>query len=95
MWNMFGMFSFAFLVISTQECEAVNFLKFELASIHIRLFKYLGTPILIIAHVPCMHAHEAHAHRDISRCAYDVNHVTMTSPAFIFHLCHIGMRWHH
>ena len=26
--------------------------------------------------------------------AYDANHVTMTSPAFAFHLCHVQMRWH-
>ena len=25
---------------------------------------------------------------------YDANHITMTSPAFTFHLCHIEMRRH-
>ena len=41
-----------------------------------------------------MHVHDAHAHCDITRFAYDANHVTMMSLAFAFHLCHIGMRWH-
>ena len=88
------MFSFAFWVIRTLKCEAVNFLKFELAGIPIRPIEYLDMPILIIAHVPCMHMSNAHAHRDITRFAYDVNHVTMTSPVFAFHSCHVEMRWH-
>ena len=41
-----------------------------------------------------MHACNVRAHHDITRFTYDVNHVTMTSPAFAFHLCHIGMMWH-
>ena len=94
MGNMFGMFSFAFWVIRTLKCEAVNFLKFKSASVPIRPIEYLDTPILFIACVPCMHAHDAHAHHDVTRFAYDVNHITMTSPAFTFHLCHIGTRWH-
>ena len=60
----------------------------------IRPFEYLGTPILPRAQAPCMHVHDAHAHHDVTRFAYDANHVTMTSPAFMFHSCHIGMRWH-
>ena len=52
---MFGMFSFAFWVIRTLKCEAVIFVKFELAGIPIRPFKYLDAPILIIADAPCMH----------------------------------------
>ena len=40
MRNMFAMFSFAFWVNITQSCEVDNFLKFELAGIPIRLFKY-------------------------------------------------------
>ena len=56
MRNMFGMFLFAFWVISTQKCEVVNFLKYGLAGIPIRPFKYLSAPILIIAPTPCMHA---------------------------------------
>ena len=94
MGNMFGMFSFAFWVIRTLKCEVVNFLKFESAGILVRPFEYLRVPILIIACTPCMHMSDAHAHRDITRFTYDVNHVTMTSPAFMFHLCHIEMRWH-
>ena len=41
-----------------------------------------------------MHAHDMHAHHDVTRFAYDVNHVTMMSPAFVFHSCQVGMRWH-
>ena len=93
MRNMVGMFSFVFWVIRTLKCEAVNFLKFELAGVPVRPFKCLSMPILLRAHVPCTHACNAHAHHDVTRCVYDVNHVTMTSPAFPFHLCHVGMRW--
>ena len=25
---------------------------------------------------------------------YNVDHVIMMSSAFVFHLCHVGMRWH-
>ena len=53
--NMFGMLSFAFWVIRALKCEAVNFPKFKLAGITIRLFEYLDMPILIIAHVPWTH----------------------------------------
>ena len=59
-----------------------------------RSFKYLGAPILLRAHVPCMHVYDAHAHHDVTRLAYDANHVTMMSPAFAFHSCHVEMRWH-
>ena len=41
-----------------------------------------------------MCSHDMHAHCDVTRFAYGVNHVTMTSPAFVFHSFHIGMRWH-
>ena len=85
MGNMFGMFSFAFWVIMALKCEVVNSVKFKLAVIPIRPFEYLDIPILIVAHAPCMHAHDAHAYRDITRFAYDVTHATMTSPAFAFH----------
>ena len=94
MRNMFGMFLFAFWVISTQKCEAVNFLKFESAGVPIRLFEYLSVSILIIAHVHCTCSCDTHAHHDITRFTYDVNHVTMMSPAFVFHLCHVRMMWH-
>ena len=94
MGNMFGMFSFAFWVIRTLKCEEVNLLKFKLTGIPIRPIKYLDTPILIIACVPCTCIHDVHAHRDVTRFAYDANHITMMSPAFAFHSCHLGMRWH-
>ena len=41
-----------------------------------------------------MHVHNAHAHHDVTRFAYDANHITMMSPTFTFHSCHVGMRWH-
>ena len=94
MGKMFGMFLFAFWVIWMLKCEAVNFPKFKLAGVPIRPFEYLGVPILIIAHTPCMHMSYVHAHHDVTRFAYDTNHVTMTSRAFVFHLCHVEMRWH-
>ena len=94
MGNMFGMFLFVFWVVCALKCEAVNFLKIKLAGIPVRPFKYLSVPILNIACVPCMCVHDAHAHHDSTRFAYDVNHVTMMSPVFTFHSCHVGMRWH-
>ena len=94
MGKMFGMFSFAFWVIRALKCEAVNFIEFELAGVPVRPFEYLDAPILIIACAPCMRACEAHAHHDVMRFAYDANHITMTSPAFTFHLCHVERRWH-
>ena len=94
MGNMSGMFSFAFWVIRALKCEAVNFPKFQLAGVPVRPFGYLDAPILFIAHAPCLRACNAHAQHDITRFASCANHVTMTSPAFAFHLCHIGMRWH-
>ena len=91
---MFGMLSFAFWVIRALKFEAVNFVKFKSAGIPVRPFEYLDTPILIIAHVPCTGVHDAHAQRDVTRFAYDANHITMTSPAFVFHSCHVETRWH-
>ena len=93
MENMSGMFSFTFWVIRALKCEAVNFPKFESADVPIRPFEYLDVPILIIACAPCTRVHDAHAQRDVTRFAYYANHVIMTSPAFAFHLCHVGMRW--
>ena len=83
MGNMFGMFSFAFWVIRTLKCEAVNFLKFESAGIPIRLFKYLDAPILIIAHTPCMHTCDVHAYHDITRFTY--HDVTSVHVPFVPH----------
>ena len=94
MGNMFGMFLFTFWVIRALKCEVVNFPKFESARVPVRLFKYLDMPILIIACVPCTCVCDAHAHHDITRFTYDVNHITMMSPAFAFHSCHVEMRWH-
>ena len=81
-------------VTAVLKCEAVNCPKFELAGIPVKPFKYLDTSILIIAHAPCMHVHDVHAYHDVTRFAYDVNHVTMMSPAFTFHSCHVERRWH-
>ena len=54
------MFLFAFWVISTQKCEAVNFPKFESAGMPIRLFGYLGIPISLRAQAPCIHTCDTH-----------------------------------
>ena len=94
MGNMFGMFSFAFWVFRALTFEAFNFVKFESAGIPIRPFKYLDTPILIIARASCMCVCNVHAHHDVTRFADDANHVTMMSPAFMFHSCHVERRWH-
>ena len=82
------------ICILALKCEAVNFVKFKSAGVPVRPFEYLDVPILIIAHAPCMPMHDAHAHRDVTRFAYDANHVTMTSPALVFHLCLVERRWH-
>ena len=37
---------------------------------------------------------DPHVYHDVTGFTYDMNHITMTSPAFAFHSCHIGMRWH-
>ena len=81
---MSGMFLCAFWVIRALKCEAVILPKFELAGIPIRLFKYLDAPILIIARAPCTRVHDMHAQRDVTWFTYDVNHVTMMSPVFVF-----------
>ena len=94
MGNMFGMFLFAFWVIKALQCGTVNFPKFKSAGIPVMPFEYLDVPILNIAHAPCTCASDVHAHCDIKRFAYDVNPITMTSPAFTFHTCHVQMRWH-
>ena len=94
MGNMFGMFSFVFWVIGALKCGVVNFLKFESAVEPIRRFEYLSPPILIIACAPCTCVCDAHVYHDITMSAYDANHVTMTSPVFMLHSCHIEMRWH-
>ena len=94
MGNMFGMLLFAFWVFSTQKCVAVNFPKFESAYVPIRPLEYLGALFLLRAHVPCMCVCNPHAQCDVTRFAYDANHVIMMSPAFAFHLCHVRMRWH-
>ena len=59
--NMTGMFSFVFCVIRALKCEVVNFSKFQSAGVPVRLFEYLDTPILIIAHAPCTCMHDTHA----------------------------------
>ena len=94
MGNMSGMFSLAFWVIRALKCEVVYFPKFESAGVPVRPFKYLDVPILIIACAPCSCMRDVHAQHDVTRFAYDANHVTMMSPAFTFHSCHAEMRWH-
>ena len=94
MGNMLGMFSFEFWVIRALKCEVVNFVKFESAGVPIIPFEYLDTPILIIAHAPCMRACDAHAQHDVTRFVYDTNYVTMMSSVFMFHSCHVERRWY-
>ena len=94
MRNMSGMFPLAFWVIRTLTCEAVIFPKIQSAGVLARPFEYLDAPILLIARAPCSRTRDAHAQHDVTRFASCVNHVTMTSPAFAFHSCHVGMRWH-
>ena len=94
MGNMSGMFSFAFWVIRALKCEEDIFPKFQSAGVPVRPFGYLNAPILIIARAPFLHARDAHAQHDVTRFASCVNHVTMMSPAFAVHSCHVGMRWH-
>ena len=94
MGNMSGMFSFAFCIIRALKCEVVNFVKFKVAGIPVRPFEYLNVPILIIACAPCLRACDMHAQHDVTRFTYDANHVTMMSPVFAFHSCHIETRWH-
>ena len=91
---MFGMCLFACWVFSTQKCKVVIFSKFKSAYMHARPLGYLDALFLHRAHAPCMCRHIVHARHDITRFAYDVHHVIMTSLAFAFHSCHIGMRWH-
>ena len=83
---MFGMFWSAFWVFSTQKCEAVIFAKFRLACMHTRKLDYLDTLVLHRACAPFMHAHIAHARCEITRFAYNVNHIIMTSS--VFHSLH-------
>ena len=74
---MFGMFSFAFQVFSTQKGEVVIFSKFELACMHARLLGYLVVPYLSREHAPCMHMHDMHAR--LTRFTNNASHVTMMS----------------
>ena len=43
-----------------------------------------------------MHAQTSHTLSNVTSLgfAYNVNHVIMTSSAFMFYPCHIGMWWH-
>ena len=91
---MFGMFLFAFQAFNTQNCEAVIFRMFELSCIHTRPLRYLDAPYLYRACAPCMHVCDVHARCDVTRFTNNVNHVIMTSLAFMIHFCHVGMRWH-
>ena len=61
---------------------------------HARPLDYLDVLDLHRAHVPFICACIAHARHDVTRFAYNVNHIIMMSVAFAFHLCREGMRWH-
>ena len=64
---MFGIFSFAFWVFSTQECEVVISTYFKSACMHALPLKYLDTPYLFRAHAPCTCACITHATHDVTR----------------------------
>ena len=63
---MFGMYLLEFWVISSQNCEAVIFTKFESACMHARLIKYLDAPILNRAYAPYMCVHVIHTQHDVN-----------------------------
>ena len=90
---MFGMFSFAFQVCSTQKCEVVIFSKFEPACVHARPLRYLDVRYKL-EHMCHACVCDAHARCDVTRFTYNVNHVIMMSSAFVFYSCHILLRWH-
>ena len=50
-----------------EKCEAGIFAELWSAYVHARALKYLDTPILHRAHVPCMHVHVTHAQCDVPR----------------------------
>ena len=79
---MFGMFSFAFGNLVPKNVKQL---------ISLSLSQLACMP----GHSDtCIHVCDVHARQDITRFTNKVNHVIMTSSAFTFHLCHIGMRWH-
>ena len=84
---MFGMFLFAFQIFSTWRCEAVIFPKFESACVHARPLRYLDMPYIFKAHAPCMCTCDVHARCDVTRFAYNVNHIIMMSSVSMFHSC--------
>ena len=53
-----------------------------------------STQIVRYAFFTRMCAHDVHAQCDVTRFAYDASHITMMSPVFEFHLCHVRMSWH-
>ena len=91
---MFGMFYFAFWVFGTWKCEVVIFTKFKSACMHARPLDFLDMLFLHRAHTPCMCTHVVHARCNVTRFAYNTNHIIMMASAFMLHSCHIGMRWH-
>ena len=83
-----------FWVFSTKTFGAVIFTVFVSPCMHTRSLEYLDTLVLHRACAPCTHACIAHARHDVTQFTYNVNHVITTPAAFVFHLCHVGIRWH-
>ena len=77
-----------------ENVKQLFFLSLSWLCVHARPLRYLDMPYLFGVHVPCMCMHVAHARCDITRFAYNMNHIMMMSSVFMFHSCHIGMRWH-
>ena len=90
---MIGMFLFASQVLIPENVKQIFSLS-SLACVHARPLRYLDIPYLIRAHMPCTCTCDMHARHNITRLTNNANHVIMTSSAFTFHSCHIGMRWH-
>ena len=57
---------------------------------HTRPLDFLDVLVLHREHEPCMCTHMMHAQCDVT----NANLVVMTSLAFAFHSCHVGIRWH-
>ena len=75
----------AFWVFGTQKCEVVIYAKFGSACVPARPLKHLDALVLHRAHVPCMCEDVMHARHDVTRFAYNVNHIIMMSYSHSIH----------
>ena len=63
---MFGMFLLHFGYLGTQNVKQLFFTKFGPACAHTRSLEYLDIPILLRAHVQCMHVCVICAEHDVT-----------------------------